>query len=158
MRLLIPLVVLGLAFSFTGCQTPKSFAIPDASWKSHIGQLKFSDRKRTVIGDVVVRQRGDNEFQLDFQKAAGIPLIAVRSDNSNTRVEGLLSHGSWQRTTGGPAPAHLRSWVELHEAFAHPGARGGFWAKAEAKSEGGQLSSLFLVSPQNDRFVFQFAH
>jgi len=157
MRFLISFVLLGISLNLGGCQAPKSFATPDASWNSHIGQLKYTDRRRTVIGDVVVQQRGEKEFQLDFQKTAGIPLISIRADATNTRVEGILSHGAWQGPSSKSAPVRLRPWVALGDAFAHPGSRAGYWGKADSKTEAGHLALLFLASPDNyQRFVFQF--
>jgi len=158
MRFLIPPILLGLALAlpFTGCQSPKSFATPDASWKSHIGQLKYTDRHRTVIGEVVVQQRGEQEFQLDFQKAAELPLISIRADAANTRVEGLLARHPWQGPASASPPPHLRPWVALREAFAHPGSTAGYWKKADVHEQDGHIASLFLASPGNDqRFVFQ---
>jgi hypothetical protein len=144
-----------VATLLAGCQTAHQFVAPDAAWKTHIGQLKYSDRKRTLIGDVVVRQRGTADFQLDFQKAAGFPLIALREDAATARAEGIFARGSWQ---GAPekAPKHLRNWVALREAFIHP-AQGASW-KGEAATAGGALKSLFLTFPRDDqRFVFQFS-
>jgi hypothetical protein len=157
MRSLISIFLAAAFLAFGGCQSPKSFATPDASWNSHIGQLKYTDRRRTVIGDVVVQQRGNKEFQLDFQKTAGIPLISIRADDANTRVEGLLAGHVWQGLASSAVPPKLRPWVALREAFAHPGSRGGYWGKADAVSQEGRLASLFLASPENDqRFVFKF--
>jgi hypothetical protein len=153
MRLLIFASTL-LAFVLTGCQTPHSFSTPDSTWQAHVGQLKFSNRKRTLIGDVVVQQRGDKDFQLDFIKGGGLPLISLRQDANTSRVEGLLAHGSWQ---GAPeaAPRPLQPWLKLRQSFAHPPL-----AKSEhgeAKFSGGHLDMLFLSFPDDDqRFVFQF--
>jgi hypothetical protein len=157
MRLLIPPVLLGLALAFGGCQTPKSFTNPDASWKSHVGQLKYTDRRRTLIGEVVVQQRGEKEFQLDFQKAAELPLISIRADAANTRVEGLLARHSWQGPASAAPPRNLRAWVALREAFVHPGSTAGYWKRSDVHEQDGHIASLFLASPGNDqRFVFQF--
>ena len=145
---------LAVAALLSGCQTPQQFATPDTSWNERIGQLKYSDPKRTIIGDVVVRQRGAQDFQLDFQKAGGIPLLALREDAAIARAEGLFARGSWQ----GPAekaPKHLRNWVALRAAFLHP-ASGATW-KGEAQSTGGQLNSLALTfAADGQSFVFQF--
>jgi len=157
MRLLTTSILAGLAFAFSGCQTPQSFATPDTSWTSHIGQLKYTDRRRTVIGEVVVQQRGEREFQLDFQKAAELPLLSIRADAANTRVEGLLARHPWQGAASATPPPRLRAWVALREAFAHPGSTAGYWKKADVHQQDGRIGSLFLASPGNDqRFVFQF--
>ncbi|MCE9610132.1 MAG: hypothetical protein K8R23_07970 [Chthoniobacter sp.] len=116
MKTWLSLAGLALAAALTGCQTAHQFATPDKTWKTHIGQLKYSDAKRTVIGDVVVQQRGEQEFQLEFQKAGGIPLLTLREDATTARAEGLFARGSWQ---GAPsaAPKHLRNWIAMREAF-----------------------------------------
>lgn len=157
MRSLIVTSLLGLAVVLAGCQTPHSYPMPDATWQAHVGQLKYSNRKRTLIGDVVVQQRGNDEFQLDFIKGGGLPLLSLREDAASARVEGLLVRGSWQ---GAPdaAPRAFQAWMKLRPAFAHPPAPGGSKAShAEARYSGGQLTMLFLAFPYDDqRFVFQF--
>jgi hypothetical protein len=157
MRSLISACALALTLLFTGCQTPHSFPTPDSTWKAHVGQLKFSNRKRTLIGDVVVQQRGKEEFQLDFIKGGGLPLISVRQDPATSRAEGLLVHGSWQGAPGS-APRPLRPWLKLRDSFAQSTQPGASKAPhTEAKYSGGQLSMLFVAFPDEDqRFVFQF--
>ena len=148
------------AIALSGCQTPHQFATPDKTWKTHIGQLKYADKTRTLIGDVVVQQRGAQDFQLEFQKAGGISLLTLREDATTARAEGLFARGSWQ---GAPsaAPRHLRNWVALREAFLNPipypmKASVPSW-KGEVKSNGGQLTSLSLTFPTDEQqFVFQF--
>lgn len=109
--------VAGVALLLAACQTPHSFTTPDASWRTHTGQLKFTSGERVLIGEVVVSQRGAEDFQLEFQKGGGIALLKLRLDATTARAEGLLARGSWQ---GPPekAPAALRGWMELRKAFA----------------------------------------
>lgn len=153
MRSLISAGALALLTLFTGCQTPHTFSKPDSTWKGYIGQLKFTNRKRTLIGDVVVQQRGKDEFQLDFIKGGGLPLISIRQDAVTSRAEGLLVHGSWQGIPGSE-PRALRPWMKLHNAFASNGKT----PHAEAKFSAGELSMLFVAYPEDDqRFVFQFS-
>ena len=154
------LAALFIGAFLAGCQTPHQFATPDQTWKTHIGQLKYSDAQRTVIGDVVVQRRGEQDFQLEFQKAGGIPLLTLREDATTARAEGLFARGSWQ---GAPsaAPRHLRNWVALRAAFLHPRplaikAGDQNW-RGEAKSTGRQLTSLSIAFPADEQqFVFQF--
>jgi hypothetical protein len=143
----------------TGCQSPHPFATPDASWKSHVGQLKHTNAKRVLVGDVVVQQRGPQEFQLNFLKGGSFPLISIRQDAVITRAEGLLANGHWQ---GAPAaaPKPLRPWLALREALAQP--RGNppgaptDW-QGDAQYEHGQLRTLSLTFAGDDqRFMFQF--
>ena len=113
------LAALFIGALLTGCQTAHQFATPDQTWKTHIGQLKYSDAQRTVIGDVVVQRRGEQDFQLEFQKAGGIPLLTLREDATTARAEGLFARGSWQGALAS-APKHLRNWVALREVFLNP--------------------------------------
>ena len=164
--LFLTLMVL-CSIALTGCQTAHQFATPDRTWKTHIGQLKYSDTKRTVIGDVVVQRRGEQEFQLEFQKAGGIPLLTLREDATTARAEGLFARGSWQGTPA-DAPKHLRSWLALREAFLLP-AHGGTWKNPNASAEGqlawktevtsgsGALQAVSCGFPTGEqRFDFQF--
>jgi hypothetical protein len=159
MRALIPLCAAALSWSFAACQTTHPFATPDNSWKSHVGQLKYTDHQRTLIGEVVVQQRGRDEFQLDFLKGGSFALISIRADATTARVEGMLARGRWQ---GDPAaaPKPLRPWLALCEAFARPraSATGAHpsWL-GDAKYNGGQLGLLALTFPEDHQhFVFQF--
>lgn len=157
MRSLIFAGALALTSVLTGCQTPHAFPSPDSTWQAHVGQLKFTNRKRTLIGDVVVQQRGKDQFQLDFIKGGGLPLMSVRQDATTSQAEGLLAHHPWQ---GAPdaAPRPLQPWLKLRGAFAQLPSTGGAKVKnVEATYSGGQLSMLFLAYPDDDqRFVFQF--
>jgi hypothetical protein len=151
MRFLIFAGALALTLCLTACQTPHSFPNPDATWQAHIGQLKYSNRKRTLIGDVVVQQRGKDQFQLDFIKGGGLPLMSIRQDAFVSRAEGLLAHGSWQGSPNN-APQALQAWLKLREAFTQSGKS----AHVETKYSNGHLSMLFAAFPDNERFVFEF--
>ena len=109
--------LLALAALLAGCQTPHEFAAPDATWRTHSGQLKFTSGDRVLIGEVLVRRRGAAEFQLEFQKSAGIPLMKIRADAGVACAEGMLARGSWQGAAD-QAPERLRGWFELRAAFA----------------------------------------
>lgn len=159
MRALIPICAAALSLSVAACRTTHTFATPDAAWRAHIGQLKFSTPERTVIGEVVVQQRGAQEFQLDFLKGGSFPLISIREDATIARAEGALARGQWQ---GSPhtAPKFLRSWLALREAFAQPQSSPAgavtTW-RGQSTKEAGQLSTLTLTFPEDQqRFVFQF--
>ena len=157
MRSLITAGVLALTLCLTACQTPHTFPQPDSTWQAHVGQLKYSNRKRTLIGDVVVQQRAQDQFQLDFIKGGALPLISIRQDAFTSRAEGLLAHGSWQGASGS-APQALQPWMKLRSAFGPAGAPGlPKSAHVESKYNGHQLSMLFVAFPDDDqRFVFQF--
>ncbi len=124
----------------TGCQTPHEFTMPDRSWTTRTGQLKYTSGERVLVGEVVVSQHGAADFQIEFQKGGGLPLLKLRMDATTARAEGLFARGSWQ---GPPdrAPKPLRGWVGLREAFAK------------------RQPDRFTVTPPNsgDRFDFVFS-
>ena len=102
---------------FAACQTPHEFTAPDRSWTTQTGQLKYTSGQRVLVGEVVVSRRGASDFQIEFQKGGGLPLLKLRMDATTARAEGLFARGSWQ---GAPdrAPKPLRGWVALRAAFA----------------------------------------
>ncbi len=133
---------LGAAFLlFAGCQTPHEFAASDRSWKTQTGQLKYTSGQRVLVGEVVVSRRGAADFQIEFQKGGGLPLLKLRMDATTARAEGWFARGSWQ---GAPdrAPRPLRGWVALRAAFAS------------------RQPERFTVTPRDseDRFDFVFNH
>ena len=113
---LAALLVALAALSLTGCQTPHEFTTPDASWKTRTGQLKYTSGERVLVGEVVVSQRGAADFQIEYGKGGGLPLLKLRMDATTARAEGIFARGSWQ---GAPdrAPKPLRGWVGLREAL-----------------------------------------
>ena len=116
MKRCIPVIAAGL---LVGCATPHEFATPDVSWKTHTGQLKYTSGERVLVGEVVVSRRGASDFQIEFQKGGGLPMLRLRMDSTTARAEGLFARGSWQ---GSPdvAPKTLRGWIGLREAFGKP--------------------------------------
>ena len=110
-------IVLALAGMLASCATPHEFTAPDASWKTQTGQLKYTSGGRVLVGEVVVSRKGAADFQLEFQKGGGLPLLKLRMDATTALAEGLFARGSWQ---GAPdqAPEPLRGWLGLREAFA----------------------------------------
>ena len=133
-------IALILAGVLTACATRHEFTAPNASWKTRTGQLKYTSGERVLVGEVVVSQRGASDFQIEFQKGGGLPLLKLRMDATTARAEGLFARGSWQ---GSPdrAPKPLRGWVGLREAFAK------------------RQPERFAVTPPNseDRFEFIFS-
>jgi hypothetical protein len=82
--------------------------------KSASGQVQVSTRKLSLIGEFSARYN-ENEFECEFSKGAGVPLIAVHTVGHDlARIEG--GGRIWQ---GNPkfAPGFLRSWIELSAAF-----------------------------------------
>lgn len=160
MRSLIAGTAATLLLAFAGCQTPHTFPKPDATWKSHIGQLKHRTDDRTVIGEVVIQRRGAQEFQLDFLKGGSFPLLSLRQDATTTRAEGVLARGTWQGAAGN-APRHLRHWVQLPTAFAAADRGERQWSapdfSAQMDAKSGSLRQLRArgSNPSED-FVFQF--
>ena len=131
--------LIAAALLFAGCQTPYEFTTPDRSWRTRTGQLKYTSGERVLVGEVIVSQRGVADFQIEFQKGGGLPLLKLRMNSTTARAEGLFARGSWQ---GSPdrAPKPLRGWIGLREAFAS------------------RQPERFTVTPRDseDRFDFVF--
>ena len=116
LRAVVTLLFVIAFLSLAACQTPHEFTTPGPSWRTRTGQLKYTSGERVLVGEVIVSQRGASDFQLEFQKGGGLPLLKLRMDSTTVRAEGIFARGSWQ---GAPdrAPKPLRGWVGLLEAF-----------------------------------------
>lgn len=153
----------GAMVSFTGCQTPMTFAAPTAAWQTYQGQLHYSNATtgRSIIGDVVVRRSpGGSDFQLQFSSGPGFPLLQLWQSGDNARVEGALARGKWQGRTGS-APERLRRWVQLKDVFAQlaPGLlelRGPGWTASAAYTGGQPEHCEIAFAGGEERFVFHF--
>jgi len=165
------LLLSALAVLLPACQTGSNssalsqFPTPDAHWKSSVGQLQYSSKERSVIGEAVVSRNGTRDFQLDFTAGPGVPLMRLRISGANARAEGMFARGSWQ---GDPARAHgpVGSWMPLREVFAtfdathekreHAQPPTGEWA-AHAEWSKRHLKRLAVDYPRTgERFVFVF--
>jgi hypothetical protein len=163
MRPLIFGGVLAVAALVAGCQSARDFTTPDASWKSHIGQLRYESGERVIVGEVVVTRRGFEEFQLEFIEGGSPRLLKLWISGEKARAEGLLARGSWQ----GPiykAPQQLRHWMKLPAIFAAADAGQKQWmavpasgASAAMIAEGGAIQQIrvLTLSPDED-LVFRF--
>ncbi len=153
MRALIAGAALALIALFPACQTPHTFATPEASWKSHIGQLKYASGGRIIIGEVVVTRAAPREFQLEFVKGGSFRLLKVWVSENHARAEGVLARGTWQGTPDRP-PDHLRSWLQLPAVFAAADNGQRAWTadsaggpSAEIQMTRGKIQQVRLHSP-----------
>lgn len=113
------LVALLLASCATTTTSSHQFAEPTA-WQTKSGQLAYSDKKVSLIGEVLVRYSKGGEFELTFTKAGGITLLSLRQDATHGKAEGPLARRGWS----GPlaeAPPHLRGWFELRDQIVKSG-------------------------------------
>ena len=114
------------------------------------GQVKFSSGKEQIVGEIVIRQDGDN-FHAEITKGPGVPLLTLSARFGTgpesqgltekhmlfARATGPLSHGGWtwrprDLTKKTFKPDKLkepsRAWGALPEVF--------MWGNAQAKHEG----------------------
>lgn len=152
------------ALLMAGCQAYQ-FPAPNPAWQTHVGQLQFAGRDRSVIGDVIISRAADQEFQLDFLSGPGFPILKMRVSGNRGRAESAFARGSWQ---GDPkrVPGPLRGWFALPEIFAAADATpraefssepAGKW-NAHAVKKRGQLQQLtvdFPVTGESYRFQFR---
>ena len=108
------------------------------------GQMLYSGKKRTFVGEFAVRQ-SPTDFALDVTKGPGMQLILVRENGDNlVRVE-ALNH-AWQGDPRHFVPPQVRNWVALREVFS-----GGTPAGATVNRAPGQITVVFA---NGERFVF----
>ncbi len=160
MRSLIAGAALAMMALVTGCQTPRTFATPEASWKSHIGQLKYDSGERTLVGEVIVTRSAPQEFQLEFLKGGSFRLLKLWMSGSDARAEGVLARGSWQGALD-RAPDHLQTWVQLPAIFAATDAGQRQWTAAgvsvEIQATGKTIDQIRVRALSSDEeFVFRF--
>ena len=118
-----------LALGLTSCQTTGTtaatshqFAEPSADWQTKAGQLAYTDKQTSLIGEVLVRYSTKGDFQLTFTKAGGITLLSLRQDATFGKVEGPLARRAWIGPLTKP-PARVRGWFELRDKIVN--GRGG---------------------------------
>ena len=163
-KLLPCLLALGL---FAGCQTtPQTFRTPDAHWHTEIGQLQFSNPKRSIIGETVVTAFDHQEFQLDFLAGPGFPIIKLRRTGNTAHAESALARVAWNGKTEHP-PGPLKSWLALADVFwqlngstktevALQSEAPGLWT-AKARLNQGRPADVTVEFPKSkERFVFHF--
>ena len=143
------------------CQTPTAFPEPTAQWETHVGQLQSTAAGKSVIGEVVVRRSGTENFQLSFSSGPGFPLLKLWASGESGRAEGVLARGQWQGLLS-QAPSQLQSFTRLPEVFAaispeRPRAQTGAFA-AEAQFSGKRLTRLSSTFPATgERLIFVFS-
>jgi hypothetical protein len=139
-RLLLPLLA---AAALAGCAT-HLFPAYNPAGQNVAGQMLYSSKKRTFVGEFTVRQ-SPTDFALDVTKGPGMELILVRENGDNlARVE-ALNH-AWQGDPRHFIPPQVRSWVALREVFAGSTPDGATVTRAP-----GQISVEFA---SGERFVF----
>jgi len=106
-RLLLALVCTLL---LGACASTHQFAAPGPDWRTWHGQLKYSNPKRSIIGDVVVSRHGKTDFQLEYMAGPGFPLLLLKQDAEKAEAKGALAFGP---------PGHLKGWYSLRESFAN---------------------------------------
>nr|MDQ3623505.1 hypothetical protein [Verrucomicrobiota bacterium] len=118
---------------------PRSTVRP---WQN-AGQLQYTDRGRSVIGEVVVARAANADLSLDFYKGPGIPLLKLwrAGSGGEARAQGALARGAW-RGDPAKAPARLTGWLNV----------------AEQLSLQTNLPGRIELSPAaGERFIFVFA-
>jgi hypothetical protein len=68
-----------------------AFVAPANAWHTRSGQLLYRGANITLIGDLLVRYSGEGDFELNFSKAPGITLLALRRDAKFAEIKGPLA-------------------------------------------------------------------
>ena len=97
-----------------GCAT-SIFPEYNPAGRNIAGQMLYSGKKRTFVGEFTVRQ-SPTDFALDVTKGPGMQLILVRENGDNlARVE-ALNH-AWQGNPQHFIPPQARNWLALRQVF-----------------------------------------
>lgn len=111
---LLPILLLA------GCATTqRDLPDPPADAREFAGQLRYQSGESSVIGEVVIRAKGD-DFSLTFLSGPGFPLMKWQQSGSDARAEGVLARRPWQGDVA-QAPESLRGWAKLSKFFAFSG-------------------------------------
>jgi len=151
---------------FTACQSTRPFSDPGSNWRTHQGQLRYSDSTRSLIGDVVIASVPPHDFQVDYVAGPGFPLLKIRLNETRALAEGVLVRGRWQ---GKPeaVPAKFETLFALAEVFhsiAVPPVRSrtlssptpGLWT-AQVQAIDNRVTALDVRFPAaGERFQFVF--
>ena len=138
-----PLAAAAIFITLPGCSTG-IFPEYNPAGRNIAGQMLYSGKKRTFVGEFTVRQ-SPTDFALDVTKGPGMQLILVRENDDNlVRVE-ALNH-TWQGNPRHFVPPQVRNWVALREVFSGGAPRGATVTRAP-----GQITVQFA---DGERFVF----
>jgi hypothetical protein len=138
--LVIPLLLAAMA----GCAA-HIFPAYNPAGRNVAGQMLYSSKKRTFVGEFAVRQSA-TDFALDVTKGPGMELILVRQNGDDlARVE-ALNH-AWQGDPRHFVPPQVRNWLALRQVFA-----GGTPPGATVSRAGNRITVDFA---NGERFVFE---
>jgi len=96
-----------------GCAIVQPISPLGGEAKTRLGQLLYVTPKRSVIGDVVIRNLPGGDYDIEFSKG-GIPVMQLQMRGSRMTATGLFARPGW---TGDVhhAPVPLRPWASLKE-------------------------------------------
>ena len=109
------------------------------------GQMLYSGKKRTFIGEFTVRQ-SPTDFALDVTKGPGMQLILVRENGDRlVRIE-AMGH-TWQGNPHLFVPPQVKNWLAIREVFAGKTPEGATVTRA--------AKQITVEFANGERFVFQ---
>ena len=95
------ILILLSAVLLAGCQSVKELSGLGPEAKTRIGQLRYVTRSRSIIGDIVLRNLTEGDYDLSFSKG-GVPVLEFQTRGSRITATGLLLGGpvSWPMPRG----------------------------------------------------------
>ena len=109
------ILILLSAIMLAGCQSVKELSGLGPEAKTRIGQLRYVTRNRSIIGDIVLRNLSEGDYDLSFSKG-GVPVLEFQTRGSRMTATGLLIRTGWSGELT-HAPGQLRSWAMLREVL-----------------------------------------
>jgi hypothetical protein len=103
----------GVAVGLGGCAIVQPISPLGQEAKTRLGQLLYVTPKRSIIGDVVIRNLPGGDYDIEFSKG-GVPVMQLQMRGSRMAATGLFARPGW---TGDVhhAPGPLRPWASLKE-------------------------------------------
>lgn len=102
-----------IAAILAGCAIVQPISPLGQEAKTHLGQLLYVTPKRSVIGDVVIRNLPGGDYDILFSKS-DVPVMQLQMRGSRMTATGLLARPGWTGDVHHAPPA-LRPWASLKE-------------------------------------------
>jgi hypothetical protein len=107
------ILFVGVALTLAGCAIVQPISPLGQEAKTHLGQLLYVTPKRSIIGDVLIRNLPGGDYDIEFSKG-GVAVLQLQLRGSRMTATGLFARTGWKGDVH-HAPGPLRAWARLKE-------------------------------------------